>query len=468
MQTSSLKFPGDYASTFLPLQQVLDPILVVFLLPALSHIYGVPFTAPYILLATITFLLISSSFKLLGVYRACRGKAFVGQSSRILLGWGLVLTVLLGLGYLTETTQQFSQRLLLTWSLLVPVTLYFLHLNLQMLLFQLRAAGHNQRTAVIAGVSGVGLDLAEQIHKSPELNLNLLGFFKQSDDSEDGEAPQHLLLGNLKNLPEYVRQHCVDVVYIALPIKHEAMATSLITELQDTTACVYFVPHVSMLSLMRTRTHEINGIPLIAAWTIPFSGIQYVLKRSIDIVVASLAIALLSPVMIVIAIAVKLSSPGAILFKQRRYGLNGQEIIVYKFRTMTVMEDGNQIVQAKQGDNRITQVGAFLRRTSLDELPQFFNVIQGRMSIVGPRPHAVFHNEQYRKLINGYMLRHKVKPGITGLAQVNGFRGETDTLEKMQKRVEYDLHYLKTWSLGLDLSIILRTAFVFFHHRNAY
>jgi len=172
--------------------------------------------------------------------------------------------------------------------------------------------------------------------------------------------------------------------------------------------------------------------------------------------------------MLIIAIGVKLSSPGPVLFKQRRYGLNGQEIIVYKFRSMTVMENGDNVVQAKQNDPRITKFGGFLRRTSLDELPQFINVLQGRMSIVGPRPHAVYHNEQYRKLINGYMLRHKVKPGITGLAQVNGFRGETDTLEKMKQRVEYDLQYLKNWSLGLDLSIIFRTAFVFFHSRNAY
>ncbi|HEY9847420.1 MAG TPA: exopolysaccharide biosynthesis polyprenyl glycosylphosphotransferase, partial [Candidatus Caenarcaniphilales bacterium] len=174
------------------------------------------------------------------------------------------------------------------------------------------------------------------------------------------------------------------------------------------------------------------------------------------------------PLMILIALGVKVSSPGPILFKQRRYGLNGQEILVYKFRSMTVMEDGETVLQAKRNDFRITKFGAFLRRTSLDELPQFINVLQGRMSIVGPRPHAVAHNEQYRKLISGYMLRHKVKPGITGCAQVHGFRGETDTLDKMQKRVEYDLQYLKNWSLGLDLQIIFKTALVFFHNRNAY
>lgn len=192
------------------------------------------------------------------------------------------------------------------------------------------------------------------------------------------------------------------------------------------------------------------------------------MKRSTDIILAGLVLAFLSPVMSLIALGVKLSSPGPVFFKQSRYGLNGQHIIVYKFRSMTVMEDGHTVLQAKRNDSRVTKFGAFLRRTSLDELPQFINVLQGRMSIVGPRPHAVAHNEHYRKLISGYMLRHKVKPGITGWAQIHGLRGETDTLDKMKKRVEYDLQYLKIWSLGLDLRIILRTTLVFFQNRNVF
>jgi putative colanic acid biosynthesis UDP-glucose lipid carrier transferase len=177
---------------------------------------------------------------------------------------------------------------------------------------------------------------------------------------------------------------------------------------------------------------------------------------------------LLLPVMIGVALAVKLTSPGPVIFRQRRYGLYGEEIIVYKFRSMTVAEDGNLVVQACKDDPRLTPIGAFLRRSSLDELPQFFNVLQGRMSIVGPRPHAVAHNEQYRKLIKGYMLRHKVKPGITGWAQVNGMRGETETLDKMQARIQYDLDYLRSWSLWLDLWIILKTVKVVLTRENAH
>jgi putative colanic acid biosynthesis UDP-glucose lipid carrier transferase len=222
------------------------------------------------------------------------------------------------------------------------------------------------------------------------------------------------------------------------------------------------------LNLMQARYYEINGVPVIPLWEIPFSEIQYFLKRTVDIIVGSLALAMLSPIMIVIAIAIKLDSPGPVLFKQRRYGFNGQEILVYKFRSMTVAENEDTVKQAQKNDPRVTKVGAVLRRTSLDELPQFINVLQGRMSIVGPRPHAVAHNEHYRRLISGYMLRHKVKPGITGWAQVHGFRGETDTIDKMKKRIEYDLDYMKRWSLSLDFEIILRTFLVWFQGTNAY
>jgi putative colanic acid biosynthesis UDP-glucose lipid carrier transferase len=238
--------------------------------------------------------------------------------------------------------------------------------------------------------------------------------------------------------------------------------------LQDTTTSVYFLPDIYTFDLMQARIDHLAGMPVVAVCETPFTGINNVVKRLSDVVLATLISIMLIPVMMIIAVAVKLSSPGPVIFRQRRYGLYGEEILVYKFRTMTVADDGAKIVQATKDDARITRVGAFLRRSSLDELPQFINVIQGRMSIVGPRPHAVAHNELYRKLIKGYMLRHKVKPGITGWAQVNGLRGETETLEKMQARIEYDLDYLRSWSLTLDLWIIVRTVWVVLKRDNAY
>ena len=200
----------------------------------------------------------------------------------------------------------------------------------------------------------------------------------------------------------------------------------------------------------------------------PFTGTNRLVKRLSDIVLASLILVLIAPLLLAIAIAIKLTSPGPVIFKQRRNGLDGEEIVVYKFRSMRTQDDGDVVQQATKDDPRITPLGRFLRRSSLDELPQFINVLQGRMSIVGPRPHAVAHNEQYRQLIKAYMVRHKVKPGITGWAQIHGHRGETDTIEKMQARVEYDLEYLRNWSLGLDLQIIARTIKVVFFARNAY
>ncbi|HMH20063.1 MAG TPA: exopolysaccharide biosynthesis polyprenyl glycosylphosphotransferase, partial [Burkholderiales bacterium] len=217
----------------------------------------------------------------------------------------------------------------------------------------------------------------------------------------------------------------------------------------------------------QARVDTVGGMPVVAACETPFHGIRGLIKRASDIALASAILALILPFMLAIAIGVKLSSPGPVLFKQRRYGLDGKEILIYKFRTMTVLEDGKVIRQATRNDRRVTRFGALLRRTSLDELPQFFNVLQGRMSVVGPRPHAVAHNEMYRGLIKGYMIRHKVRPGITGLAQVNGLRGETDTLDKMQARIEHDLAYLRNWSLQLDLQIVVKTVFVLLKKQDA-
>jgi putative colanic acid biosynthesis UDP-glucose lipid carrier transferase len=275
-------------------------------------------------------------------------------------------------------------------------------------------------------------------------------------------------LGSLSNLADYCRANRVDTIYIALPMASQPRILKLLEDLRDTTASIYFVPDIFVFDLIQARVDSIGGLPVVAVCETPFYGMNGIVKTASDFVLGALILAAIAPILAVIAVGVKLSSPGPVLFKQRRYGLDGRKIIVYKFRTMTVAEDGDVVRQATRNDSRITRFGAFLRRTSLDELPQFINVVQGRMSIVGPRPHAVAHNEMYRKLIRGYMIRHKVKPGITGLAQVNGLRGETETVEKMQKRVEYDLAYLRNWSLLLDLQIILKTLAVVMKGSNAY
>src|SRR5258707_824912 len=258
------------------------------------------------------------------------------------------------------------------------------------------------------------------------------------------------------------------IFYSALRWPSQPRICRVREERRDTPASIYFVPDIFVFDLIQARVDSIGDLPVVAVCETPFYGLNGLLKRASDIAFSIFILILISPLLVTIAIAVKSSSPGPILFKQRRYGVDGRKIVVYKFRTMTVAEDGDVVRQATKNDSRITRFGAFLRRTSLDELPQFINVLQGRMSVGGPRPHRVAHHELYRKLIRGYMIRHKVRPGITGLAQVNGYRGETETVEKMKARIEFDLAYLRSWSVLLDLQIILKTVVVVLRKQNAY
>jgi putative colanic acid biosysnthesis UDP-glucose lipid carrier transferase len=353
------------------------------------------------------------------------------------------------------------------WLLTLPLLMYLSYLGLRWgvrRLWEIRLA---PRKAVIVGANSVGLHLSHQLRKNRTLNLEFCGFFDWQA-AADTKIARHQYLGKPTQLLDYISKHRVDIVYIAIPSREETLLAELLQSLQNTTVCVYLIPNIAGVNLLQSRVYNLNGVPMLAAWEIPFSGLQSLLKRGLDLLVATVALLMLSPLLLLIALGVKLSSPGPVLFKQRRHGMNGQEILVYKFRSMRVMENGATVQQARRQDPRVTKFGAFLRKTSLDELPQFINVLQGQMSVVGPRPHAIAHNNQYRDQIDGYMLRHKVKPGITGWAQINGYRGETDTLEKMRKRIEYDLHYLQHWSLGLDLQIVLRTAFVFFQTKNVY
>jgi len=302
----------------------------------------------------------------------------------------------------------------------------------------------------------------------PATGVKVVGYF---DDRLAERLPDYTplpLLGSLADLPGFVKRMNIQVIYLSLPMTTQSRIIKLLDELRDTTASIYFVPDFFVTDLIQGRMDTVEDIPVVAVCESPFNGVSGLAKRLSDVVLATLILVLLSPLLLLVAIGVKLSSPGPVIFRQRRYGLDGKEITVYKFRSMTVCEDGGDIRQARKGDARLTPLGAFLRQSSLDELPQLVNVLQGRMSIVGPRPHAVAHNEMYRKLIKGYMVRHKVRPGMTGWAQVNGLRGETETLDKMQARIEHDLEYLRNWSLRLDLYIVFKTVFVVLRDQHAY
>jgi Undecaprenyl-phosphate glucose phosphotransferase len=386
----------------------------------------------------------------------------------IITSWLAVIALLLLLGWASETLGAFNQRAILAWIAATPLALFAAHRLVPVILPRVLAAEGVQKTAVIACANELGLRLAEHLRTNPFLGIRFAGYFDDRGIARrEGTEPSGRL-GSLSQLAEYVKAHRVELIYITLPMASQPRILGLLEELHDTTASIYFAPDIFLFDLIQARMETLGGVPVLAVCESPFYGVDGLIKRAADIVLASTILALISPFMVAIAIGVKLNSPGPVLFKQRRYGLDGREILVYKFRSMSVIEDGTVIQQATRDDPRVTPFGAFLRRYSLDELPQFINVLQGRMSVVGPRPHAVAHNEMYRKLIRGYMIRHKVKPGITGLAQVNGLRGETDSLDKMKARIEYDLTYLRNWSLLLDLQIVVKTIGVVLGKQNAY
>jgi len=384
----------------------------------------------------------------------------------ILSKWSYVVGTLLFFGYVANYLEVFSKSVILTWVLVTPLALLLTRLGAGQYLQSDYYLTKIQKKTVIVGFNELGVEVRSRIQTKPALGLVFSGFFDAC--YQPNKAASDIgLIGCLDDVSSFVKRHNIHQILIALQ-STDTRLMQLLDSLKDTTASIYFVPDFFMTDLIQARIDEIDGMPIVALCETPFYGFNGVLKRLSDIVVALAILVLVFPLMLALSIAVKLSSKGPVIFKQRRYGLDGQEIVVYKFRTMTVMEDGTQVKQATQDDQRITPIGRWLRRTSLDELPQFVNVLQGRMSVVGPRPHAVSHNEMFRLLIKGYMVRHKVRPGITGWAQVNGLRGETDTMEKMQQRIEYDLEYLKKWSIGLDMKIIVKTIFCIFCDKNAY
>jgi putative colanic acid biosynthesis UDP-glucose lipid carrier transferase len=386
----------------------------------------------------------------------------------VIMRWLMLLAVLLAVGYVTHSLNGFPRRIFLTWATVTPAVLVLVTLMMQEIMRRFLMNAFDNRSAIIAGYNTSSLELARRLKNNPGMRVEVAGFFDDRSSDRLGMEADAKLVGSLSDMSQYVKDKRTDVIFIALPIRHVKRVMNLLDDLRDTTASIYYVPDIFVFDLIQARSGEIHGIPVVAMCETPFYGYRGVTKRLTDIGFSLLILLLLLPLLVLIAVVVKASSPGPVIFKQRRYGLDGREIGVYKFRTMTVVEDGTSIRQASKTDSRITRVGAVLRRSSMDELPQLINVLQGRMSLVGPRPHAVAHNEEYRKLIKGYMVRHKVLPGITGLAQVNGCRGETSKLEEMEARVNYDLDYLRHWTPMLDIKILLLTVVKVFRDEKAY
>jgi putative colanic acid biosysnthesis UDP-glucose lipid carrier transferase len=404
------------------------------------------------------------------LYRSSRSMSRLTEVRLIALSWFFVLVILICVDQVYLLIDPIYKKYFWFWGLAVPIEIISWHVIVRSVAIMLRKMGKNHHRVAIVGATMIGAELQKIFFEDEGMGLKFIGFFDDRQRvTENGyQFDLKRIVGDTDQLIKLAREGLVDIVYIALPLRAELRIKSIVEQLSDSTVSVHYVPDLFVFDMLSAKVNNIKGIPVISILDTPFYGVDGAVKRIFDIVFSSIVLIIIAIPMLIIAIAVRLTSPGPVLFMQRRYGFRGEEIIVWKFRTMTVSEDSHQVVQAKKNDPRVTPIGRILRCTSLDELPQFFNVLQGRMSVVGPRPHAVAHNEFYRGQVKGYMLRHKVKPGITGLAQVKGYRGETDTLEKMEGRIQFDLNYIRNWSLWLDIKIVLITFIKGFSGAKAY
>lgn len=412
------------------------------------------------------------------------------EITAIAWSWSLTVVILCVLAFLTRYGEPFARRNLLLWFLLAPSMMAFSRMLFRVIMASRYKRRFGVRRVAIAGMNALGKQTALNLQNDPTLGMQLVGAFddrnplrsiKESNQSPSDsneiaseclsqtQAPANYhLSGTLEEMVSRCRASKIDTVLVTLPMRAEDRIRYVLDQLSDTTASVYIVPDFFVFELQHSRWTNLGGIPAVSVFENPFFGIDGASKRICDLLLGSLALILAVVPMTLIGLAIMLTSRGPIIFRQKRYGLDGKEIYVWKFRSMSTCDNGPVVKQATKHDPRITPLGAILRKTSLDELPQLFNVVLGTMSLVGPRPHATAHNEEYRSLIQGYMLRHKVKPGITGLAQVNGCRGETDTLDKMEARVHWDHQYIRNWTLFLDFRILAKTLHVAWKQETAY
>ena len=454
------------SNTYSFLYRLLDITTIVGSFWSALAIYGITSHDNYLIAMLITLVVYLYTAEFFEIYRTWRVNQF---QQMVLTSWAALtvafLSLILSL-FLVKQTSDFSRVTIAIWFAQAFVLMFsWRYLNHKWKVTR-RKLGFNLQKMAIVGATERGEKLFNEVAKHNELGYDFVGFY---DDRDESRTYNNLtIMGNIDQAVDEARDGKVDVLFIALPRIAEQRLLDIISKLGDTTVDVHIVPDLVMSGLMHARIDHIGHVDTLSVFESPYLGAKNWIKRLEDIIVSLLILLLIAPLLLAIAVGIKLTSKGPVLFKQRRYGLRGEEIQVWKFRSMTVMEDNDKVIQATKNDARITPFGGFLRRTSLDELPQFFNVLAGHMSVVGPRPHAVAHNEEYRGQVQYYMLRHQVKPGITGWAQISGWRGETDTLEKMEKRIEFDLQYIRHWTVFFDIKIIFLTIFKGFVNKNAY
>jgi putative colanic acid biosynthesis UDP-glucose lipid carrier transferase len=458
-------------SKILALFRAIDSALIVSILWLGLKLFGIEWTNIYTSFAIVAVITFGFFAEGNDIYYLWRGHSMRDLAGRIFLSWFATAIVIIGVAAVIYPFTPLGIKVLGSWLVATPGFMVGMHLGRRLLLAKVRAKPTEPRRVAIIGANDLGLRLINSMKVMPWLGYKVIGFYDDRAASQD--IGRRLIdsdieiKGGLEQLYQDARDGKLDMVFVALPMRAELRMHSVIDRLADTTVSPYVIPDVFSFDLLHSRLTCLQGIPALSIYDSPLVDNGWA-KRLEDLVLGSGILLALAIPMLCVAIGVKLTSPGPVFFKQTRYGMGGERIKVWKFRSMTVCEDGASVAQATRADPRVTPFGNFLRRTSLDELPQLFNVLSGSMSLVGPRPHAVAHNEFYRGQIKGYMLRHKVKPGITGLAQVNGFRGETETLDKMSGRIAYDLEYIRHWSILLDIKILWKTIFKGFVGQNVY
>lgn len=452
-------FVRDNINHFAFMYRFLDIALIQICLAFSCLLYVGHYDLKYFMLALVANISYTFFAELFALYRSWRAASLKEMLFYAFISWALTLFPVFMFLFFTKESDYFSRVVLGLWIISTAFTLCAWRVIFRQVLFSLRKKGLNTRSVGIIGLTERGLSLVKEIEHHPETGYKLTAIFDERTLDRIDSDYVHYYKGGVDEGVKMAEQGDIDILFIALPMSSNARIDEILKVLGDTTVDVHIIPDMFTYNLLQSRMGTVGEMQTISVYDSPMKGGSSLLKRAEDIVLASLILCIIAIPMLIIATAIKLTTQGPAIFKQDRYGMDGKKIKIWKFRTMTTQDNGDVVKQATKNDTRITSLGAFLRRTSMDELPQFLNVLQGNMSVVGPRPHAVSHNEQYRKKIDYYMLRHKMKPGITGWAQVSGWRGETDTDEKMKMRIKYDLHYIRNWSLWFDFKIVLFTIF---------
>jgi putative colanic acid biosynthesis UDP-glucose lipid carrier transferase len=431
---------------------------------ALDH----PFIPACLLIMSCIFFI----YPLMELFSRIRTRPITQEINYLFKAWCKVLALLLVVAYVTGHIHFYPVKVVVLWAAVAYAAQLGLHLGVRTILNALRKRGFNIRYALMVGTRDCSRQFHQHLLANEWMGIKVLGYLSEpawEEGTEPATAADSLpLFGGLDNLQQVIESLSIGELFITLPAEESVHVEAVAKKLLNFPVNTYWIPCASLPTHLRHYVSSIDGNPVICLSDSPMRKGPQFLKRALDVIFSTILLLLLAPLLGLIALAIKCSSPGPVIYKQPRAGLFGEEIAMWKFRTMHVLQAGEVEKQATRTDSRITPIGGFLRRWSLDELPQLVNVLQGNMSIVGPRPHPLWLNEQYRGKLDAYMLRHHVKPGITGWAQVNGLRGETDTPAKMLKRLEFDLYYINNWSIFLDLKILLLTVRAVLNRENAF